>query len=220
MGIMKKSSVFFLIAVLTTVIFANTTLAGTDILKMLTLEEKDMQISGQVKEVVMGLRGNGYIVLVSDDKEIKVPLAFDNPTRLKVGARVTVTGKTKTFLVPISMESEGYKVQLRFLKPLKEDVETTTLVFKVSKFEITKSGVYIVIADENKKEYRIPAQIFPVWKNLKVGNEFKITGITKTLNIPESITIDGVRYKLSSLPQYKLDRFKYANRNCFRCRKQ
>lgn len=177
-----------------------------DILKILALEEEEFQIIGKVKEVVMGLRGNGYILLVNDQEEVRIPLSFANPTNVKVGTQVTVSGKTKTFLIPVYLESAGYKVHLRRAKISAEDVEMTTLSCKITKIEVSKMGAYIFITDGSGTEYKIPAQFIPVWKNLQVGDDFKIIGIQRTVNIPESITIEGKTYKLSS-PSQVLNKF-------------
>ena len=175
-------------------------LANPDVLStlstILTIEKESFEISGQVKEVVMGLRGNGYVTITTEGTEVRVPLSFANPTAVKIGSNAVVKGIKTTFVAPIYVEASGYKIQLR-RKPLRDDLDYTTLSFKIKKIEVTKTTATIVLTDEQGKELKIPAQIIPIWKNLKAGDDFKITGVKRTVNIPESIAIDGVSYKLS-----------------------
>lgn len=175
-------------------------LANQDVLTtlgtILTIEKTTFELSGQVKEVVMGLRGNGYVTITTEDTEVRVPLSFANPTAVKIGSNVVVKGIKTTFVAPIYVETSGYKIQLR-RKPLRDDLDYTTLSFKIKKIEVTKTTATIVLTDEQGKELKIPAQIIPIWKNLKAGDDFKITGVKRIVNLPESIVIDGVSYKLS-----------------------
>ena len=168
----------------------------TTLSNILTIEKTTFELSGQVKEVVMGLRGNGYVTITTEDTEVRVPLSFANPTAVKIGSKVIVKGTKTTFLAPFYIEVSGYKIQLR-RKPLRDDIDYTTLSFKIKKIEVTKTTATIVLTDEQGKELKIPAQIIPIWKNLKAGDDFKITGVKRIVNLPESIVIDGVSYKLS-----------------------
>uniref|UniRef100_A0A7C5U2W5 DUF5666 domain-containing protein n=1 Tax=Fervidobacterium nodosum TaxID=2424 RepID=A0A7C5U2W5_9BACT len=186
-------------------------LANPDILSalsgILTVEKTSFELTGQVKEVVMGLRGNGYVTIKTDktdtaeSTEVRVPLSFANPTAVKIGSKVVVKGTQTTFLAPIYIEASEYKVQLR-RNPIRDNLDYTTLSFKIKRIEVTKTTATIILADEKGKEVKIPAQIIPVWKNLKVGDDFKITGIKRSVNLPESIVIDGVSYKLSQQPNF------------------
>lgn len=168
----------------------------TTLSDILTIEKTTFELSGQVKEVVMGLRGNGYVTITTEDTEVRVPLSFANPTAVKIGSTAVVKGIKTTFVAPIYIEASGYKIQLR-RKPLRDDLDYTTLSFKIKKIEVTKTTATIVLTDEQGKELKIPAQIIPVWKNLKPGDDFKITGVKRSINVPESIVIDGITYKLS-----------------------
>lgn len=168
----------------------------TTLSDILTIEKTTFELSGQVKEVVMGLRGNGYVTITTEDTEVRVPLSFANPTAVKIGSNAVVKGIKTTFVAPIYIEASGYKIQLR-RKSIRDGLEYTTLSFKIKRVEVTKTTATIVLTDEQGKELKIPAQIIPVWKNLKPGDDFKITGVKRSINVPESIVIDGITYKLS-----------------------
>lgn len=168
----------------------------TTLSNILTIEKTTFELSGQVKEVVMGLRGSGYVTITTEDTEVKVPLSFANPTAVKIGSNVVVKGIKTTFVAPIYVEASGYKIQLR-RKSIRDGLEYTTLSFKIKRVEVTKTTATIVLTDEQGKELKIPAQIIPVWKNLKPGDDFKVTGVKRSINVPESIVIDGITYKLS-----------------------
>ncbi|MCX7653300.1 MAG: hypothetical protein N2Z58_01265 [Fervidobacterium sp.] len=173
---------------------------------ILTLEKSSFELSGQVKEVVMGLKGNGYVTVTSEGTDVRIPLSFANPTAVKVGSSISVKGTKTTFVVPIYIETSGYRIQLR-LKPIRDTLEYVTLSFKIKKIEISKTDATLILADDKGKEIKLPAQVIPVWRNLKVGDDFKITGVKRTSIVPESIVIDGVKYKFSQQP---LDGFQKA----------
>lgn len=200
---MKKVIGILLVILPFVVSLANMNIFDT-LSSILTVEKTSFEITGQIKEVVMGLRGNGYIVIATDSTEateVRVPLSFANPTAVKINSKVIVKGTKTTFLTPIYIKASEYKIQLR-RAPLADKIEYTTLNFKIKSIVVTKTTATIVLTDEKGKEVKIPAQIIPVWKNLKVGDDFKITGIMRSVNIPESIVIDGISYKLNQQPNF------------------
>ncbi len=170
---------------------------------ILTLEESQFEISGDVKEVVMNLRGSGYMIVSTGEENIRIPLSFANPTLVKTGEKVTVKGKKLTFLVPLYIETGGYKIQIR--KQITGE-DTTNIEFKIKNIEITKTSQTIVLVDSENKEYKIPAQIIPIWKNLKAGDSFKITGVKMTVNIPEELIINGKTFKINTQLGFKMEK--------------
>ncbi|MGC8820846.1 MAG: hypothetical protein ACP5PP_07090 [Fervidobacterium sp.] len=193
---MKKFLSIFLLTLLVLVSFAATTKTVGNIFSLLVLEKSSFEVSGKVKEVVMGIRGNGYALITSDSTDIRIPLLFANPTAVKVGSDITVNGSKVSFVIPLYFETSGYKIQIRHA--VKQNTETTTLEFKVKDIQISKNSATIVLVDSMQKEYTIPAQIIPIWKNLRAGDSFKVVGIKRTVELPETILIDGKTYHLGT----------------------
>lgn len=170
---------------------------------ILTLEENQFEVSGDVKEVIMNFRGNGYMIVSTGEEDMRIPLSFANPTVVKTGEKVTIKGKKLTFLAPLYIETGGYKIQVRKQNTGKD---TTNIEFKIKNIEITKTSQTIVLVDIENKEYKIPAQIIPIWKNLKAGDSFKITGVKKTVNIPEELIINGKTFKINTSLDFRLEK--------------
>ncbi|HOJ93638.1 MAG TPA: hypothetical protein PK390_00220 [Fervidobacterium nodosum] len=200
----KLLSTLFLITILI-LGFSITTLSKPfePLKSILTLEESQFEISGDIKEVVMNFRGNGYIVVSTGEEDIRVSLSFANPTAVKTGERVTVKGEKLTFLVPLYIETGGYKIQVQ-KQIIGED--TISIEFEIKNIEITKTSSTIVLIDSENKEYKIPAQIIPIWKNLKAGDSFKITGVKKTVNIPTELTISGKTFKINTQLGFRIEK--------------
>ncbi|WP_448375509.1 hypothetical protein [Fervidobacterium sp.] len=194
---MKKSIVLLALLVISSVIiFAAPQTHRNALINSFVLEKTPFEISGVVKEVVIGLRGFGYALLVTEDAEVKVPVAGQLITLLKSGTKVTVKGTKVTAFIPVSLEAVSYKLVIRRNVP--EDLEKLEILAKIKKIEIARNYADVILIDEKGKEYRIPANFIPFWKNLKEGTEVKITGVKRTFELRESITIDGKTYLLPS----------------------
>ncbi|MEJ5257421.1 MAG: hypothetical protein WHS64_04145 [Fervidobacterium sp.] len=182
-----------------------------DYLKNFILDKTSYETSGTVKEIVVGPRGAGYVVLTTEATEVKLPGMFLNLSTLKVGTKIDIKGTKYIVFVPTSLEADGYKLILRRKVP--QGVETMAVNGTIKNIEITKTAVTIVIVDENNKEYRLPAAIIPFWKNLKQGTKITFTGLKRTIEVKESITIDGKTYKLEPRA-YLMQQFGMATQ-CF-----
>ncbi|QIV78209.1 hypothetical protein QQE94_03645 [Fervidobacterium pennivorans subsp. shakshaketiis] len=164
------------------------------LLNTFILEKVPFEITGTVKEVVYRPGGFGYLVLTTDETEVKVPVAGKLSLVVKPDEKVTVKGSKITAFIPTSLETNGYRLVFRNRIP--KDVQLTELKAKIKSIEVGRNYANIVILDENNKEYKFPANFVPFWRNLKEGDEVKISGFNRTFEIKESITVDGKTYTL------------------------
>jgi hypothetical protein len=191
---MRKNIVLTVLFIVNILIFAGIQTNQNTLLSNFILEKTPFEVSGTVKEVVVSPRGFGYTLVTTDSGELKVPAVGQLISLLKSGTKVSVKGTKVTAFIPISLEADGYKVILK--KRLPEDTEKVEISVKVKKIEIGRNYVNVVLVDEQGKDLTIPAALIPFWKNLKEGDEAKITGFKKTFELKESITVDGKTYML------------------------
>ncbi|MGQ9856786.1 MAG: hypothetical protein ACUVQF_08620 [Fervidobacterium sp.] len=208
---MKRYFALVLIAIVTVISLGSVRpFQMQDYLKDFILDKTPYEISGTVKEIVVGPRGSGYVILTTEATEVKLPGMLLNLSTLKVGTKIDIKGTRYIVLVPTSLETDGYK--LMFRRNVPQGVETVAVNATIKSIEITKTAVNIVIVDESKKEYRLPAAVVPFWKNLKEGMKVTLNGVKRTVEVKESITVDGKTYKLEPRA-YLIQRFALAKQH-------
>ncbi|HCI28724.1 MAG TPA: hypothetical protein DE117_00875 [Fervidobacterium sp.] len=161
------------------------------------VEKTSYEANGIVEKVVLGVYGRGYAVISYDDNEVQVPLIWSRYPDVKAGTEVYFKGIKATALVPISLETNGYKIILRPIGNV-ENSGVHVLETKVKSIEISRNAITVVLTDSQGKEYKIPGALMPIWKTLKVGDDVKINVIKTNVNTVQSITIDGKTYSLGN----------------------